>query len=418
MAQAAVIDKTTHRGRVRQSGQAKSKTKLSKSVKPTSSFTGVRIANDRCQDEVLTQLAGQIIREYKPVTINLTVDSIDAEHFAALMELGVELGLQDEVEAVLSETTALIDLTELTTQITNSLIATVCKESEQEIQSMVSALVKLLTDNGHQVNEKTLSQLHQCFMNSELTNLEIGVNRSENNNFEDSMKVSLSLGSEECSMYALRNTENPFWLAVQNAVVGKAHEGLLRGDFEDLSYYTGYYYESWDEISKIITEQNPDKAKIIELLEEDEEAWFTYGIEYGNDDEFQEAADSLISLGKPFVQYESNYLSEWFEQQFTTFDGDMYDRVSYGYPAHFITSSSELIESMNVQIDAIMEDADSRLILNPHTAKQALTTIMKNQAVVCLYDALTYLGYEQDELKPTYLTKNNITETSPEKIFE
>ena len=427
MAQAAVIEHQLTRNTIGEQHLGNDFTVAEKPLAqfslPIKRFTTPRLANDSVQNEAIESV-GQLISSERNSKINfLSVEDIKENHFVELMMLAISMGLESEVMRLLDERDPVVNVRCIMEQITNRLLSAVKAETDAFSAHAISELVQLLNKNGHNIDESMLSTMHKAIFSEEFENLHVGINRSDNNNFEDYNDINLSLSSGDMSCLLLRSTQSDFWHTVRYSILQGSRYAFMRADIEDLLYLAGHYSEEMDDLIAELTKYKPDIDVVKKIIRDDEESWYVYGLEEVDEDDFEttltESAEYLLSLTDYYrIPLEQNYLSEWFSTMFVAPEREVeaLERVSYGYPLHVLTSGNDLVNDLNQQGDVLYEESECRFILCPEHALKTLVTIARNRSLVALYDALTYLG-DEAELTQKFINSYRIVE-HPTKVFE
>lgn len=343
----------------------------------------------------------------------LLANQFDQEHFGELIELGESLGLNDDIEAIfVNAADRPYNLSNLMEKISTALMTEVSEKMEQDKRDLLSGLIAHLKQNGYNINETQLEKLYSTFTGFHIGSLEIGINTSDNTNFDQNGKVCLSLSSPDADIIQLEEESNLIALSVQKVLRATSHHALLLSDYEALFHYTYQYGNLYELLGDELCNPLADITELVErVIAEGLDCYFYEDLD---DEELNERVTDdvtiLIGICSRETGIGDSFLSDWFASQIKELHKDAYQNLSYSTPLHFLITDDWLIGELNEAYEAICDETESRLQLNPAFAIDTLRAIANNRNLIRLFDSLCLLGNE-NRLHARFLKDHNIAVT-------
>lgn len=321
----------------------------------------------------------------------------DKDHFIALTELAYSLGMEKEVSQVFSSK-KLTNLRPFLNSLTGKIQASVEQQTTSLTNSYVDELIELVVENESNINRSLLTNYLRYFLDQSMGCLSVGINDTNNSNFDHNGKISLSLESEEPSLYNLLDLNCPIAKGVAKELKLLGHHALLVSSSDGLFYYHPDFYNVYEEAEAFLQNGNyKDAEDLLNLLIDDGNAEMLYWF----DDDEEALRDNLLPVietlidvyNSEFMPTQESYLSKWFKSKVIPLDSNYGDNVSHDHPRHLVTDNAEFANSLSAMQDE-QEDCESRIILNVATAIDTCVAINMNRNLWLMFDALCFVGNE------------------------
>lgn len=344
---------------------------------------------------------------FKPSSLHLTVDQIDADHFTELVGLALELNLADSVEKLLA-TKGKADLKPFLDGLISAIERAVTSNIERYRETIVASCIELFRLNNVALEEDAFKHLFNAITQYELGTLEIGITGEENHNFDNSESLTLNISSCCPEMIKVDVPDHQLAQSAIRVIKDNTADALILGSNACHYYYIHTYYQVYCYAEEMFDNRCTD----IELIfNEVVNNGGLQEIECDSEDELEakeEITNTIIDMVRLYadeVEAGDTFLSEWFSIQFTPVNYDALDDQSHNRPIHILITNDDLEPQYNESGEAIFEEADSRIHLEPSLAIDTLTAIAKNRTLIHIFDALTSLG---SQFNDAFMVRHNI----------
>ncbi|MFL7013648.1 hypothetical protein [Enterovibrio norvegicus] len=330
----------------------------------------------------------------------ISVERFDESDFLGLIGLAEQLGMQNDIDALLSQS-ELTDLQPFLTTLTETLKQHVAVQVQAKEKALIASLKALLTEQGDlqdcEYFDRFLGVLYEGEKMGELT---VSIQDETNNNFDADDKMHLTLRSCEPYVYQQNTLSCPSFMASLHVVRNNAFNSLLIGTSGAIFNCLPDYYLLYD-MAQPFLDSYTDATKLYHHLRENydfgEVYWFDEDNEEGEEIYVGRLLDTMLNAHHAEkVEVESTYLSKWFKSQCKTLPTDCLTRQSHDFPMHYVSNDSDLVEAITANTETVYEDAQCLMFLNPEVAIETLVDVTMNRKLVLLLDALSYFGHEND----------------------
>lgn len=353
-------------------------------------------------------------------SLMVTASRLHEQHFIGLIELACKLGLENECQNLFAYQTS-VCLRDFLNRITERLQQAVEKQVKEKVQAMFCDLFDTLTTNKVTFDKDQLETLIQAGMNDQnqngtLGHIEIGINDSDNTNFDIDDKIYLSIQSEDNTVYSLDAPKCELAQSLLQVLYKRSTEALLMMDCEALCYYNHELSQVCDSLLDRLYKQDfTNCEELYEALIEDGNCELVYWFGGDDDEQMKEQILPLIEIVVDMYQEQHKdtpitFLSQWFERHFVALDDNAYELVSHNEPVHFVSTNVDYINTL-MENEFGGEEYDSRLLLTPNKAIETLVAIAMNRNMVITYEMLTFYGNEE-QLNKSFCKAHGITPSS------
>ncbi len=374
---------------------------------------------DCAQVELLTQAL-----KLNPVAPTISTDSqifnfIESEHLTGLLQLADELDLSKQVDALIAQAPEAPQLTEFFSNILDKLSERVHSMVDSKLDTLVDELIAEFQGEGIDVDKGRLMNLWKA-CGKEFVSVDVSIDNSANTNFQDHDEFFLSMSSDNTHLTYLTTPTSDLGHSVMRVVQENSFSALLEGSIEGIFNQAMDFWPIYECGAKLFDERCLDEDKILETILADQYIEeHAHWVDSDDEEETKEAIENarndigrMVNIYKSGVLAGDTFLSLWFERAFIKDVKRLFhngvELRSHDIPKHFITDSSDVIDSMNSSYDSISEECESRIKITPQHATDFLFAYTVNRHLVSLYEAIHTYGRESELCLESWLKVNSI----------